>query len=254
MKNKLLLLYFFPLLTLLAGENVPYLLTGGKVMIEQTKNESSVSVHSHEKQYFFPRFALIPEKNKITLPPAGAALYEVRVDFKNHNSGAGSPSDWGWGEFGGVMGWLDKKSKIGIGLSILGIGKQQGEIVIAQYDLNKGFSDGISTTSLRSVSGEEFSPVFTPIDRNIFTTCILRFHKVSSKDLAAWDEATTRVEAIVQQGDKVLGSVTFLSNLPIPDEHYAGEFGGSKHVDPSVEQIIGFYKNFNITIPKTQLP
>jgi len=229
-------------------------MTEGEVLLTEIEKGTEVRVKSGPRQYFYPRFVVFEEKEAIRPKPNVDFLYEVRAEYKNLNAAGGMPDDYGWGEFGGVMGWLDPETKTGIGVSLLGITKGKGQVQIAEYDLTKGFSNGISTENFRMMSGKEFALQPSALNRREFMTFILRFHRPGREHVKAWPEAKVRVELILEQNGEQVYTQSFLANVPAPAKHRAGYFGGSSNVKANALQAIGIYRNLQINTRAVTLP
>lgn len=185
------------------------------------------------------------------------AVYTIQADYQPASSTASEQVD----QLGGIMGWLNLESKIGISWYV-----QPGDsffdpalqLRTVRFSADNAFDnesleglfhlDGSPATFTTGSANADIG-TYTPTDNATF---ILSFSVPTAADLAALPEATSRVKAMVTQGVDNEGNpipvgdtIEMLTTLQVPEgsSHKAGYFGYYGNIFSRGTLDVGFFDN-----------
>lgn len=173
--------------------------------------------------------------------------YTVTADFANSNSVA---TNYGFDNYGGVIGNYDPTSKTGIGIYMEGAGSNTGEIKIHEFDFDSAYSGGLITTNFRNADGTDFSLSGNTGMSRADATFSLTFAPASAADISNWASATLNITATVTTvGGSEIFSKTFLAGTATPSSNYVGYLFGTDNGNnpaPTVYDSFGSFDNLTL--------
>lgn len=214
--------------------------------IEEDKEQLRISAKTNDQKDYRSRGIIYPEDVTIKEVPDDGLIYKVSADYKNNVFETGDPVDYGWWEIGGVMGWYDPDSKIGIGLASQRNDGDNAIVLLGHFDLKKGYSNGVASSFFRNEDGSLFTNEESIGKVREMLTYTLEFQAPTAADKEAWADVQSRVIATISHDGDELYKKTFLSGIEAPDDHRVGYLAGSMNANPDATQFTGTYDNLTL--------
>ena len=214
--------------------------------IEEDKEELRISAKTNDLKDFRSRGIIYPSDVEIKDVPEEGLIYKVSADYKNNVYETGDPADFGWWEIGGVIGWYDPESKIGIGLASQRNEGDNAIVLLGHFDFTKGYSNGIASSFFRNEDGSLFTNEESIGKVREKLTYTLEFQAPTEADKEAWADVQSRVVATISHDGDELFTKTFLSGIEVPDDHRVGYLAGSMNAKPDTTQFTGTFDNLTL--------
>lgn len=181
----------------------------------------------------------------VTGLPSSGTMYSVSAVYENDNDAS---TNFGFGVTGGVMGWFDTTSNIGIGFGLIGAGGGTGTVSLAEYDLDTGFSGGVTTSNFFELDGSAFSLTGNTGLSRAEGTFSMSFIVPTAAEILAVPGATARVEVDLNQGGSSTFSKSFLTTLALPTDHRVGYFAGYETNTNLASGDYGIFTDLTLTV------